>query len=470
MKLNKKGFTLVELLAVITILGILMSVAIGAVSWILESAKDNFYKTLEKNILLTAETYYSDHRASLPKNIGQKAKIGLQALVNSNYIKKDEIVDYGKQQCDITSSFVVVTKKSKKDYSYELYLKCPSKTIGDPSIGKSNSSSITISASISYITKAMTITGSGVISYQYTVYRNNLMVYNSSSISVKEAGFTDTVDLSKYSPGSMKVVVTAYSSSGGSKTVTSNTADFQDSSSGNVLTPPNSFATDSWDTIISAVHSGNTSSYHVGDTKTINMGSFGTHTIRIANMSTPAECSTAGFSQTACGFVLEFADTITTRKMNSGNTNVGGWPASELYTYVQNDIYNALPSELKAGIIETTVVSGHGSSDSANFTSTDKLYLLSTKEVWGKEGTSNVINNDTIDAYTRQLDYYKAQGVTTSNKSGAIKQYNGSNFIWWLRAASSNYSNYFYTVMTLGDCYDISAYNSIGVAPAFRIG
>ena len=470
MKLNKKGFTLVELLAVITILGILMSVAIGAVSWILESAKDNFYKTLEKNILLTAETYYSDHRASLPKNIGQKAKIGLQALVNSNYIKKDEIVDYGKQQCDITSSFVVVTKKSKKDYSYELYLKCPSKTIGDPSIGKSNSSSITIGASISHITKAMTITGSGVISYQYTVYRNNLMVYNSSSISVKEAGFTDTVDLSKYSPGSMKVVVTAYSSSGGSKTVTSNIADFQDSSSGNVLTPPNSFPTDSWDTIISAVHSGNTSSYHVGDTKTINMGSFGNHTIRIANTSTPDECATDGFSQTACGFVLEFADIITNHNMNSGNTNVGGWPASEMYTYVQNDIYNALPSELKAGIIETTVVSGHGSSDSANFTSTDKLYLLSTKEVWGKEGTSNVINNDTTDAYTRQLDYYKAQGVTTSNKSGAIKQYNGSNTIWWLRAASSNYSNYFYTVMTLGDCYDISAYNSIGVAPAFRIG
>ena len=447
-----------------------MSVAIGAVSWILESAKDNFYKTLEKNILLTAETYYSDHRASLPKNIGQKAKIGLQALVNSNYIKKDEIVDYGKQQCDITSSFVVVTKKSKKDYSYELYLKCPSKTIVDHSIGKSNSSSITISASISYITKAMTITGSGVISYQYTVYRNNLMVYNSSSISVKEAGFTDTVDLSKYSPGSMKVVVTAYSSSGGSKTVTSNTADFQDSSSGNVLTPPNSFATDSWDTIISAVHSGNTSSYHVGDTKTINMGSFGTHTIRVANTSTPAECSTAGFSQTACGFVLEFADIITTRKMNSTNTNVGGWPASELYTYVQNDIYNALPSELKAGIIETTVVSGHGSSDSANFTSTDKLYLLSTKEVWGKEGTSNVINNDTIDAYTRQLDYYKEKGVTTSNYSGAIKEYNGSYSFWWLRAVYSNNSYYFYNVVMNGYWLYISPFNSIGVAPAFRIG
>ena len=101
--------------------------------------------------------------------------------------------------------------------------------------------------------------------------------------------------------------------------------------------------------------------------------------------------------------------------MNSTNTNAGGWPATSMRTYVNNDIYNALPSELKNGIIDTYVVSGHGPSHSANFTSTDKLYLLSTKEVWGKEGTSNVINYDTTDAYTRQLDYYKAQGVTTSN-------------------------------------------------------
>ena len=145
------------------------------------------------------------------------------------------------------------------------------------------------------------------------------------------------------------------------------------------------------------------------------MGTFGTHTIRVANTSTPAECSTAGFSQTACGFVLEFANIITSRNMNSTNTNAGGWPATSMRTYVNNDIYNALPSELKNGIIDTYVVSGHGPSHSANFTSTDKIYLLSTKEVWGKEGTSNVINYDTTDAYTRQLDYYKAQGVTTSN-------------------------------------------------------
>ena len=105
-----------------------------------------------------------------------------------------------------------------------------------------------------------------------------------------------------------------------------------------------SFAGDSWDTIVSAVQAGSTENYHVGDTKEVDMGTFGTHTIRVANTSTPAECSTAGFSQTACGFVLEFANIITSRNMNSTNTNAGGWPATSMRTYVNNDIYNALPS------------------------------------------------------------------------------------------------------------------------------
>lgn len=163
------------------------------------------------------------------------------------------------------------------------------------------------------------------------------------------------------------------------------------------------------------------------------MGTLGTHTLRIANKSTPAECSTTGFSQTACGFVLEFADIITTHRMNpydssvttTGNGNIGGWPASEMRTYVNSDIYNALPSELKNGIINTTVVSGHGTtSGETNFTSIDKMYLLSTKEVWGKEGPTNAINYDTAEVETRQLDYYSSQNVTTSNYSGAIKQNN----------------------------------------------
>ena len=255
---------------------------------------------------------------------------------------------------------------------------------------------------------------------------------------------------------------------------------------------PVAFATDSWDTIVSAVKSGDTSVYKVGDTKEIDIGNYGTHTLRIANTSTPSECSTEGFSQSACGFVLEFADIITTHNMNDADINVGGWPASSMYTFVNNDIYNALPSEIKNAIIDTTVVSGHGSRDDDNFTSTDKLYLLSTAEVWADAvSSSNGINGidekfsilplavpeadtcgvkcDNARNVTRQLDYYKNLGTTPTNYSGAIKKNGTSASVWWLRAAKSTSTSSFYRSYSNGYC-NTDGINTYGVSPAFRIG
>ena len=226
------------------------------------------------------------------------------------------------------------------------------------------------------------------------------------------------------------------------------------------------FATDSWSTIIANVKAGNGSEYAIGSTKEVNLGStYGTHTLRVANTSTPSECSGTGFSQSACGFVLEFADIITEHAMNDTNTNVGGWPATSMRTFVNNDIYNAIPSEIKNAIIDTTVVSGHGREDAENFTSTDKLYLLSTAEVW-----ANGQSCDTARDNTRQLDYYKNLGTSTSNYSGAIKKSESSAVLWWLRAAYSN-SNYdFSSVSYGGDWTNSNAYSTNGVSPAFRLG
>ena len=227
------------------------------------------------------------------------------------------------------------------------------------------------------------------------------------------------------------------------------------------------FATDSWSTIIANVKAGNGSEYKVGSTKEVNLGTtYGTHTLRVANTSTPSECSTSGFSQTACGFVLEFADIITTHNMNDTDTNVGGWPATTMRTFVNNDIYNAIPSEIKNAIIDTTVVSGHGPEDTENFASTDKLYLLSPKEIY----TDWANSNDTAEDLTRTLDYYTAHGVTTSNGSGAIKKDGTSASDWWLRSAISNDDFSFYIVGTSGDWYGDIANDTSGVAPAFRLG
>ena len=171
--------------------------------------------------------------------------------------------------------------------------------------------------------------------------------------------------------------------------------------------------------------------------------------------------------QTVCGFVLEFADIIIDHAMNDNDTNNGGWPATSMRTFVNNDIYNLLPSEIKNAIIDTTVVSGHGSTiGETNFTSTDKLYLLAPKEIY----TDFNDTDDTAKDLTRTLDYYKNIGVTTSNYSGAIKKNGTSADYWWLRTATSTTASIFIRVSYGGDWYDGIANNSNGAAPAFRLG
>ena len=230
---------------------------------------------------------------------------------------------------------------------------------------------------------------------------------------------------------------------------------------------PESFATDSWQTIQKAVKTGNTSKYNVGDTKEVDLGDLGTHTVRVANKS---ECTNGETSETACGFVVEFADVITKQKFNSTKTNVGGWRDSELRTYINDTIYKSLPSDLQGVITSTKVVSSHGStSGEGNFETQDKLYLLSGHEVYENGVNKQISSRDTSYNNTKQLDYYKNQGVTTDDCAGTTKQYNGTNSLWWLRSARSDETNTFLIVTIIDDYNSTYANSSGGVSPAFRI-
>ena len=236
-----------------------------------------------------------------------------------------------------------------------------------------------------------------------------------------------------------------------------------------------SFADASWDEIAATVKV-NPAAYEVGSAKKVEIGGTN-YTVRVANNTTPAKCNDSNFSQTACGFVVEFADIVETRQMNSTGTNVGGWPATAMRTYANGTFFDNLPSDLQKVIKATKVVSGHGSSDKyakradGNWESEDKIYLLSAHEVY-EDGKSNKIStSDTAYNQTRQLDYYKNLGVTTSNNySDTIKKNNGSAFTWWFRASNFNSDRDFLRVASDGYWYATNANSSYGFAPAFRIG
>ena len=261
---------------------------------------------------------------------------------------------------------------------------------------------------------------------------------------------------------------------------------------------PVSFAEDDWNTIAiegakasvqKEITDSKCGAYKVGDTKQIDLGTLGKHNVRIANCTTPDICQTEGFSQTACGFVIEFADIITTRRMNpntqngavNGDGNKGGWEYSDMRAYLNGGVfalenidysttgfYDKLPQSLKNTIIDTIVVSGYGSNDGShgNFITTDNIYLLNPTEIWGR-----TIEGDTAGGKSRQLDYYKIAGVTTNGgytpTPQAVKKLNGTATQWWLRTPRPNNSTHFFFCHTNGSWY--YHYYNQGVSPAFRI-
>ena len=255
----------------------------------------------------------------------------------------------------------------------------------------------------------------------------------------------------------------------------------------------NPFRDDSWETIASnaknCVDNPDSCPYSVGNEREVKLGKYGNHKVRIANLKAPKEegCRIEGFSQSACGFVLEFTDSITSHNMNpsgdhNGKTyqygwNKDGWPASAMYKFLNDEsdsssIINLLPKELKNVIKPTITVSGRGSEDTVEYITSpddklDKLYLLAPKEIYSDFSSEY----DSAADLTRQLDYYKIKGVTTNSVDGAIKKDSaGSRSSWWLRSALSNSYSYFCGVYSNGYWGYASANFAHGVSPAFRIG
>ena len=236
---------------------------------------------------------------------------------------------------------------------------------------------------------------------------------------------------------------------------------------------PVSFSTDSWATIAANTTS---SVYQVGDTKTIQIdmdidGTPESYTIRIANTSTPEVCNTEGYSQTACGFVLEFVNSVEYRIMDPERTNAGGWKETEMVTHLNSDFYNKLPEDLRNVIIPTyPIVSGSGNNQtSENITASDttknKIYLLSAKEV-GLNHTYDNKKDELTD--TRTLDYYN---LHTSNSDRSKKNSSNNYVEWWLRTAKAINNTDFDYVSGGGGIggYDANKY-ALMVTPAFRIG
>lgn len=102
-KLNNKGFTLIEVLAVIVILGVLATITVPTVSNVIKQNEENSYKNLQKSIIAAAKIYISDN----------KYNITLSACDSNNErniikIKKDNSSSDSEKEITVTDSKIPI--------------------------------------------------------------------------------------------------------------------------------------------------------------------------------------------------------------------------------------------------------------------------------------------------------------------------------------------------------------------------
>lgn len=128
-KLNKKGFSLIELLATIAILGILMSVAVGAVTIYLNKSREQAMDTIASTSYDGMVNYMMEKNILLnPKGEdNSELTINIDVLFQEQYIEKP-IDPYNKgTTCKGTVTVTNETSSSTTgldDYRYKVEVRC----------------------------------------------------------------------------------------------------------------------------------------------------------------------------------------------------------------------------------------------------------------------------------------------------------------------------------------------------------
>lgn len=115
MRKNKKGFTLVELLAVIAILGVIMVIAVPNVMGIIDKNKKDTYISDAKQLLTLAEYKFRSGKDGIPVKInsGEAIVLRLACLDAAEITKGPNGGDYHLQ-----NSFVIIGNSGGTYYYY----------------------------------------------------------------------------------------------------------------------------------------------------------------------------------------------------------------------------------------------------------------------------------------------------------------------------------------------------------------
>ena len=119
--MKKSGFTLIELIGIVVIIGLILLVAVPTINDVIERSEENKKQEALNNIYMATENYLManyDEYSSLD-NIGASEYIYVMDLINQQYMDIDELNPNDDESFD-SKDVVKVTRNEDNTFSYEL--------------------------------------------------------------------------------------------------------------------------------------------------------------------------------------------------------------------------------------------------------------------------------------------------------------------------------------------------------------
>ena len=112
-----KGFTLVELIAVVAILGLIALVVYPAIASVIRNSRESAYNDQVK-VIEKAATEWSIDNANSLKDDGTVNNVSVDTLVSEGYISNDEVKDPRDSSKNLTGHVEIVYDSSIKQFTY----------------------------------------------------------------------------------------------------------------------------------------------------------------------------------------------------------------------------------------------------------------------------------------------------------------------------------------------------------------